>query len=148
VPAEDSIDLLRRMHRGSHMAVQGFDEVIKDTGDEVLRRSLMQMQNLHKEVAVDASHRLQALGVVPEEPHALARVQLWAAEGLRTLFDRSAETLLHVLADGARMGLNELEETIDRDFHAAPDSVEFALRYRDHQRRQLDRLRELRRQVH
>jgi hypothetical protein len=145
---DETLHVLRHLHHGSHMAVQAFDEVIKDTGDEVLRRSLMQMQNLHKEVAVEASHRLQGLGAVPEEPHALARVSVWATEGLRTLFDRTPGTLLHVLADGARMGLGETESVIDRHFHAAPETLEFALRYRDHQRRQLDRLRELRRQVH
>jgi hypothetical protein len=53
-----------------------------------------------------------------------------------------------VLLDGARMGLSELEEAIDRDFHAGGDTVEFAYRYRDQQRRQLERLRELRRQLH
>lgn len=140
--------LLSHIHEGSQIAVQGFDEVIKDTRDEGMRRTLIQMQNLHKEVAMEASRRLQETGAAPEEPHALMRVQVWATEGLRTMFDRSAETLLTVLLDGARMGLNGTETAIDRDFHSAPDAIEFAYRYRDQQRRHLDRLRELRRQVH
>ncbi|HYG60102.1 MAG TPA: hypothetical protein VD902_18705 [Symbiobacteriaceae bacterium] len=148
MPTNPTDDLLSLIHHGSHMAVQGYDEVIKDTRDEEIRRTLMQMQNLHKEVALEASRRLQSAGAVPEEPHVLARVQVWANEGLRTLFDRSPETLLKVLLDGARMGLSGLEDAIDRDFHAQGDVVEFAYRYRDGQRRQLEKLRELRRTLH
>lgn len=148
MPQDLTLHLLRQVHHGSHMAVQGYDEVIKDARDEELRRTLMQMQNLHKEVAMEATRRLQALGTIPEEPHVLTRLQVWAQEGLKTLFDRSPDTLLFLLAEGARMGLNETEESIDRDFEAAPDALEFVIRYRDQQRRQLDRLREMRRQFH
>lgn len=143
-----TVDLLRLMHHGSHMAVQGYDEVIRDTRDPSLRQTLMHMQNLHKEVAMDANRRLQAAGAVPEEPHALSRLQVWANEGLRTLFDRSEDALLAFLSDGARMGLGSLEQGIDRDLHAESDVVQFAYSYRDQQRRQLEHLRDLRRQFH
>lgn len=145
---DPTLRLLSQMHQGSHMAVQAYDEVIKDARDEEFRRTLMQMQNLHKEVALEASRRIQATGAIPEEPHVLARAQIWANEGLRTLFDRSPETLLKVLLDGTRMGLSGSEDAIDREFTAEPDALEFAYRYRDVQRRQLEKLRELRRTFH
>jgi len=145
---ETTLNLLKQVHHGSHMAVQGYDEVIKDTPDEEFRRTLMQMQNFYKEMASEANRRLQALGAVPEEPHALARAQIWASESLKTLFDRSPDTLLEVLSDGARMGLNQTEKTIDMSLQAEPDAVEFIYRYRDQQRRHLERLREMRRTVH
>lgn len=145
---DQNVRLLRQIHQGSHMAVQGFDEVIKDMKVPVVRQSLMQMQNLHKEVASEANRRLQAFGDIPEEPHVLLRAQVWAHEGLRTMFDRSEDTLLKVLLDGSRMGLNQTEDAIDRDFDADGDTLEFVFRYRDQMRRQLDRMREMRRTYH
>lgn len=146
MPKEPTQALLATIHQGSHVAVQGYDEVIKDSRDDQFRRTLMQMQNLHKEFAMEANRRLQATGAVPEEPHMLARVQVWASEGLRTLFDRSPATLVTLLLDGARMGLSQTEDAIDRCHEADPDVMEFTYRYRDQQRRHLERLRELRRQ--
>lgn len=143
---EPTLDLLREMHHGSNMAVQGYDEIIKDMRDPTLRQTLMQMQNFHKEIAMEATRRLAAAGAVPEEPHVLSRLQVWAMEGLRTMLDRSEGTLLLVLVDSARKGLSILEEAIDRDAEASADAMEFAYRYRDQQRRHLERLRELRRQ--
>jgi hypothetical protein len=146
MPKEPTLDLLYTIHHGSHMAVQGYDEIIKDAREEELRRTLMQMQNLHKEFAMEANSRLQTLGAVPEEPHVLSRVQVWANEGLRTLFDRSPAVLVTVLLDGSRMGLSAMEDAIDRDHLADGNVMEFTYRYRDQQRRHLERLRELRRQ--
>lgn len=145
---DQNVHLLRQIHQGCHMAVQGFDEVIKDMKEPVIRQSLMQMQNLHKEVASEANRRLQSFGEIPEEPHVLLRAQVWANEGLRTLFDRSEDTLLKILLDGSRMGLYQTEEAIDRDFDADGDTLELAYRYRDQMRRQLDRMREMRRIYH
>lgn len=145
---EPNVNLYREIHQGSHMAIQGYDEVIKDTRDTSLRQTLMQMQNLHKEYAMEANRRLQGAGAIPEEPHALSRVQIWATENIRTLLDRSEDALLEFLVDGSRMGLGALEKAIDRNIDASDDAMEIAYRYRDQQRRQLERLRELRRHYH
>lgn len=145
---EPTLDLLTQIHQGSHMAVQGYDEVLKDTQDEQMRQMLAQLQDEHKEVALEASRRLMEHGAIPKEPPMMTRLIAWAQEGLQTMFDGTPDRLMSILLDGARMGLVATENSIDRDFHADPDVLEFALRYRDQQRCQLDQLRELRRQVH
>jgi|GEM_PF-2838517 len=148
MPNEPTLDLLTQVHQGSHMAVQGYDLVIKDAEDPDIKRILAQMQNVHKEVALEASRRLQENGGIPGEPTMFTRVFAWASEGVQTLMDTSPDKLFTLLLDGARMGLNVTEETIDRDFDADPGMLNLAIRYRDQQRSQLERLRTLRRQLH
>lgn len=148
MPNEPTLDLLTQVHQGSHMAVQGYDLVIKDAEDPDMKRILAQMQNVHKEVALEASRRLQENGGIPGEPPMFTRVFAWAAEGVQTMMDSSPDKLITVLLDGARMGLSATEDVIDRDFAADPGMMGFAIRYRDQQRSQLERLRTLRRQLH